>query len=114
MTGPDHFLNAESDLEHAAHADSRGNQADVAYWLRSAQVHATLAVAAAMALVNYRGDGMTEGDRLAWYNAASAHPEHHRRQREAEAAEEQRQAEYFKEVNAGYNAAMGLETEAQS
>lgn len=47
MDGPSHYANAESDLEHAAHASDKGRLDDVAYWLRCAQVHATLALAAA-------------------------------------------------------------------
>ena len=50
MTGPEHYANAESDLEHAARASDMGRQDDVTYWLGCAQVHATLAQAAATAL----------------------------------------------------------------
>ncbi len=49
MTGPEHYANAESDLEHAAHASDEGRMDDMAYWLQCAQVHATLALAAAAA-----------------------------------------------------------------
>lgn len=49
MTGPDNYANAESDLEHASHASDQGRQNDVTYWLGCAQVHATLALAAATA-----------------------------------------------------------------
>jgi hypothetical protein len=52
MTGPEHYANAESDLDNAAHASDKRNQADVAYWLGCAQVHATLALAAATALID--------------------------------------------------------------
>ena len=46
MNGPEHYANAESDLEHAARASDKGRMDDMAYWLQCAQVHATLAVAA--------------------------------------------------------------------
>lgn len=49
MTGPDHYRAAELDLEAAARASDKRNQLDVAYWLGSAQVHAALALTAAMA-----------------------------------------------------------------
>jgi hypothetical protein len=42
MTGPEHYLRAESLLETTAHDDPYR-----AYHLRAAQVHATLALAAA-------------------------------------------------------------------
>jgi hypothetical protein len=47
VTGPEHYANAESDIEHAAHASDKGRTGDVTYWLGCAQVHATLALAAA-------------------------------------------------------------------
>lgn len=43
MTGPEHYTNAEADLDHAARASDKGQQEDVTYWLGCAQVHATLA-----------------------------------------------------------------------
>jgi len=72
MTGPDHFANAESDIEHAAHASDKGRQDDVAYWLGCAQVHATLALAAATAL-GREGEGQTmpSKDRAAWFAVAA-------------------------------------------
>ena len=85
MTGPDHFQEAERLLAVCA-GPQRGSELDAAC-TAAAQVHATLALAAATALGDYLDSNMTEGDRIAWYRAASAHPEHHRRQREAEAAE---------------------------
>jgi hypothetical protein len=45
MTGPEHYDNAESDLDHAARASDKGQQDDVTYWLGCAQAHATLALA---------------------------------------------------------------------
>jgi len=47
VTGPEHYANAEADLDNAARASDKGNQADVAYWTGCAQVHATLALTAA-------------------------------------------------------------------
>ena len=72
MTGPDHFLNAESDLEHAARASDKGRQDDVTYWLGCAQVHATLALAAATAL-GREGEGRTQPsmDKVAWFDVAA-------------------------------------------
>ncbi len=88
MTGPDHYLNAESDLEHAANADSKGRPADAAYWMQAAQVHAALALAAATALGHYTSeDDFPQADRMAWYVAASEGPGEKRRQQEARAAE---------------------------
>jgi hypothetical protein len=49
MTGPEHYLNAESDIDHAARASDKGREQDVAYWLGCAQVHAILALTAATA-----------------------------------------------------------------
>ena len=50
MTGPEHFREAESDRDAAARASDRGQEEDAMFWLGSAQVHATLALAAATAL----------------------------------------------------------------
>ena len=49
MDGPSHYANAESDLEHAARASDNDRLDDMSYWLGRAQVHATLALAAATA-----------------------------------------------------------------
>jgi hypothetical protein len=65
MNGPEHYANAESDLEHAAHASDKGRLDDVAYWLGCAQVHATLALAAA----HVSGILMHPEDRAAWDRA---------------------------------------------
>ena len=48
MTGPEHYLEAESLLGSAVEAE--GGSADERYLLAAAQVHATLASAAATAL----------------------------------------------------------------
>lgn len=47
MTGPEHYRDAEEDLERACRMDSEGRIEDAAFWHREAQVHATLALAAA-------------------------------------------------------------------
>ena len=72
MTGPEHYANAESDLDNAARADDRGRPADVAYWMQAAQVHATLALAAATAL-GREGEGRTQPskDKAAWFDVAA-------------------------------------------
>jgi hypothetical protein len=49
MTGPEHYREAESDRDAAARASDRGQEEDAMFWLGSAQVHATLALAAATA-----------------------------------------------------------------
>lgn len=72
MTGPEHYANAESDLEHAARASDKGRMDDMTYWLQCAQVHATLALAAATALGREGADGLLPSmDRAAWFNAAA-------------------------------------------
>ena len=98
MTGPEHYREAERLAEQAdvvMNADygwmgglssEERLQRRMAY-LADAQVHATLALAAATALVDYHSNDMTEGDQRAWYDAASAQPEHHRRRQEAARAE---------------------------
>jgi hypothetical protein len=56
--------------------------------IAAAQVHATLALAAATALGRHLPEaGFTEADRMAWYRAASEGPGAKQRAREAEAAE---------------------------
>ena len=97
MTGPEHYREAERLISEAkdfqANAASYNsdrlthNSIAAEQNVALAQVHATLALAAATALVDYRDSNMTEGDQRAWYDAASAQPEHYRRQREAERAE---------------------------
>jgi methylphosphotriester-DNA--protein-cysteine methyltransferase len=49
MNGPEHYQEAERCLERAARADDRSRPEDASYWQREAQVHATLALAAATA-----------------------------------------------------------------
>jgi hypothetical protein len=70
-TGPQHYANAEADIDNAAQANDRGSHEDVTYWLGCAQVHATLALAAATALVNQEF-GMEQADENEWADVASA------------------------------------------
>lgn len=90
-TGPEHYLNAETDLEHAARASDKGHQDDVTYWLGCAQVNATLALAAATALGHLLEGGPLGADRYAWICAASEHPGQQRRIGEANAEFEEAQ-----------------------
>ena len=48
MNGPAHYAEAENCLGNARHASDNGRDEDAAFWQREAQVHATLAVAAAV------------------------------------------------------------------
>jgi hypothetical protein len=64
VTGPENYANAESDLEHAAHASDKRRPDDVAYWMQAAQVHATLALADATAAgATLRPEDRDEWDR---------------------------------------------------
>jgi hypothetical protein len=87
MTGPEHYREAERLLGETFQNVPNGDPAEPVI-LAEAQVHATLALAAATALGRYIPEtGFTEADRRAWYIAASEGPGEKRRQREAEAAE---------------------------
>ena len=97
MTGPEHYEHAEMLLDMASDEDF-GTEAEQSRFT-AAQVHATLALAAATALGG-DGDGLPADDWDAWYKAASEGPGQKRRRSEARAAE------------AAELAAMG--TEAQS
>lgn len=71
MTGPDHYLQAEHDLGRAA--EGPGGSAVERYFLAAAQVHATLALAAALAMqapVDGSEPGMGVDEYRAWYSAA--------------------------------------------
>ena len=93
MTGPDHYREAEKILEQTSLEDHYRN-----YHLQAAQVHATLALAAATALSHYSPEtGLTDADRRAWYVAASEGPGEKQRQREAKAAELAELAEFAAE-----------------
>jgi hypothetical protein len=63
MTGPEHYIAAEELLEDAGHARDEDDAARV---LGIAQVHATLALAAATAV------GKRDIDNRAWVGAAGA------------------------------------------
>lgn len=75
MTGPEHYREAERLLEgcknsHGALVIEDGT-AEV---LKAAQVHATLALAAATALNRPDGEGMVREDYREWMRTASAKP----------------------------------------
>ena len=74
MTGPEHYQEAERMLAGAgcATAETAGYVDPVLAgpWLAAAQVHATLALAAATALAN--NEWMPDPDLGAWKEAASA------------------------------------------
>lgn len=73
MTGPEHYREAERHLSAASHLDRPGGKpADpsaAAHQLATAQVHATLALAAATAAQDSAA-GMTSADHKAWTEAA--------------------------------------------
>jgi hypothetical protein len=69
MIGPEHYTESERLLNDAANAAPDGDPADVALLLQFAQVHATLALAAATAL-NDAEDGLSMVDFRAWDDAA--------------------------------------------
>jgi hypothetical protein len=68
MTGPEHYREAEATLKHAETCGFPLAQQTIIY--RCAQVHATLALAAATAMNFPVGDGMTQAERTAWREAA--------------------------------------------
>ena len=75
MNGPQHYLEAERLLKSAAANFLRNGKAGSA--LEAAQVHATLALAAATAMAAPVDDdlaGFTVEDRDAWYAAAGTRP----------------------------------------
>jgi hypothetical protein len=80
MRGPEHYLRAESliaaSYDTVAENDDTNPAAMVI--LAEAQVHATLALAAATALGSLRADdhGMSPKDGNAWIVAASGDPEY--------------------------------------
>jgi len=84
MTGPEHFQKAEFFL-----AQVDAGAADWQLLAASAQVHATLALAAATAMQHYNFEtGMHTADRDAWYRAASEGPADKARRKAVEQAEE--------------------------
>ena len=60
MTGPEHYQLAERLARSTGPAD-----------LQKAQIHATLALAAATALAAFPEGGLPQPDRKSWYDAAS-------------------------------------------
>jgi hypothetical protein len=70
MTGPEHYTSAEQWLYKAQNEDARGGLETAESCAAIAQVHATLALAAATAL----GTDQPQRDRVAWYAAAGAKP----------------------------------------
>jgi hypothetical protein len=79
MTGPDHYRQAEELLGYAEAlpAEERGGQEDMSF-LTEAQVHATLALAAATALsAPDRGASVSDvrSDRRAWEQTAAVQPD---------------------------------------
>lgn len=87
MTGPEHYCEAQDLLDTARRASDRGRDEDAAFWQREAQVHATLALAAATALNGFSVEGSPQADRQAWYEAASEGPAEKQRVREAREAQ---------------------------
>lgn len=64
MTGPEHFREAEKHIQHAADHGTTAPDHERAH-LAYAQVHATLALAAATAL-GAHPDGLAQAERAAW------------------------------------------------
>jgi len=67
MTGPEHYQAAERLLDMTSQVPDW----DAAHMVAGAQVHATLALAAATGLARYNETGLPQEDRLAWLNVAS-------------------------------------------
>lgn len=68
MTGPEHYREAERLLAEAFDDSETASAKEI---LAEAQVHATLALAAATALNVASGSAMPDPDWLAWRDAAS-------------------------------------------
>ena len=81
MTGPEHYREAERLAELATKSGHRDAYAALA------QVHSTLALAAATAMSAWNETGMPQPDRMDWWRAASGEPAERKRIKEAEAAE---------------------------
>ena len=82
MTGPEHYLEAEKllrscqidravDREVAIYPAVEDGVNNIGNVLAAAQVHATLALAAATALTGYLGIVTTTTDEIAWMKAAN-------------------------------------------
>ena len=96
MTGPEHYAMAERlladiDCDGPRLWSDERDRATRGYGAETvaavAQVHATLALAAATALGAWNETGMPQPDRKDWWRAASGDPAERRRIKEAEAAE---------------------------
>jgi len=87
MTGPEHYAEAERLL--AAAGEQGRLLAETDRQRQAAQVHATLALAAATAMSHWNGPElpMPQDDRLAWLACASEKPAGDAWRREAERAE---------------------------
>jgi hypothetical protein len=68
MTGPEHYASAQQWLYKAAHEGARGGEETAESCAAIAQVHATLALAAATAL----GSEQYGSDSTAWHAAAAS------------------------------------------
>ncbi|TQS30003.1 hypothetical protein [Microbispora sp. KK1-11] len=73
MSGPEHYRKAEEILAEAENADPRAERGDIALLLSFAQLHATLALAAATAMNDHDG-GMSNADFNAWDKVAGVKP----------------------------------------
>jgi hypothetical protein len=62
MTGPEHYAQAENCARQGCDADERGAQADAMAWFALGQLHATLALTAAVVA----GANMTFAERDEW------------------------------------------------
>jgi hypothetical protein len=75
MTGPEHYRAAEFHLKSAAAIETDGHDDSTSAWhQRHAQVHATLALAAATAL-NDGTPGLDAADWNAWRKVAHVKPD---------------------------------------
>ncbi|MBG0828497.1 hypothetical protein HS041_12035 [Planomonospora sp. ID67723] len=77
MTGPDHYRAAEEMLATAKEADAGADRDDIKLFLRFAEIHATLALAAATGVGAIAGDrqnwdGMPTPDARAWLDVAGS------------------------------------------
>ena len=88
MTGPEHYREAERLLEEQGGCRAEEHPCPFCvHGTTKAQVHATLALAAATALGHLTESGPLSADRQAWIATASEHPAQQHRIREAEAEE---------------------------
>lgn len=71
MTGAEHYVQAELWTFKAEYADARGGTETAESCAAIAEVHATLALAAATALRVTSPEGMNSADKQAWREAAA-------------------------------------------